>query len=662
MKTLRRLASAEIRALGDNEVEVILSTSNKARDGHVLLARGADLESFRQNPVVLFSHDPTEPVGRCSDVSIQGDKIVAKVRFASPGVSPTADRVRGLVKDGVITAMSIGFDPDYRTAKPVDPAEPRSGKVFSRWTLLEASFVAVPSDTGAIVTQRSHSSTKSIRSVEAQLRAGGMSAAEAKRLAATWQDFSESKGSEMNTSALTRAVSKFAPGYRAILFVDPSERRGPVSINELTRARAAIMDGPDGDDVDSFEADLQLARDAVVEIDRMIAEAKVAQSESARTALPVEGQERRLGASASGSRAAPLLRNVQTGEAIRAYRHNEQLAPFGAPTDYGLGDLVRASCTGDWNRLPGNVRTTSGGVGAGGGFLVPSEMAGWAVDLARAKARVMQAGALSVPMQHGNLTVAVVTGDPQAAWKAEGAPFKTSQGTYGQIILRSKTLGVTVPISLELVMSAQNLNEIVTTQLTQALGLQLDMAAIAGDGTVNTPRGIVPVVPSGQIFPVGGELVSATPSTPSTAYGYWSKAIGAVLAENAELSELSILHNSQVDSSLDALQDSLSQPLRPTPNFAAIKDAGRVYVANGIPTLGDTPATYSLVGDFHQVLFGMQQSLSLEVDRSGGYVNDDGTMGNAFAQGLVMIRAMIMCDVAILRPNLFAQVDDIRFA
>jgi HK97 family phage major capsid protein len=268
----------------------------------------------------------------------------------------------------------------------------------------------------------------------------------------------------------------------------------------------------------------------------------------------------------------------------------------------------------------------------------------------------MQAGAITVPMDRGNLSVAIVTADPQAQWKAENAAFPVAQGAYGRLDMVSRTLGVIVPISLELLLSASNINEILTTQLTQRLGLQLDQAAIAGDGTQNQPRGIISNVPADSVIPVGAVLASAT------AYGHWSSAIGKVLAANAELSDLSILHNSDVETALDGLQDTLNQPLRPTPNFASIKNAGKAYVANGIATSGSPAATYSVVGDFHQVLFGMQQSLSIEVSRDGGYVNPDGSTGNAFAQGQVLVRAMIMGDVAVMRPTWFAQVDDIRFS
>ncbi len=487
---------------------------------------------------------------------------------------------------------------------------------------------------------------KSIRSIENELHAAGFSRADAKARAAMLVSLTESP--QPMTTKLERAIERLAPNFRAY-----SQSLDQLPIHRLRALRAAFADGPDPADAANFDSDFQLAKAGIAEVESIISKRQAQQAEAVRTAKPVEGQER-FHMSNNSVGGAPMLRDVNSGRIIRAYNANEPIASDGYAPDFGVGDIVRAAVTGNWNRLPSNVRAGSAGVGSAGGFLVPSELSAHVVDLARAKARVLQAGAITVPMPAGNLTVATVTGDPTPSWKAENSPFASSQGTYGAIQLVTKTLGVIVPLSLELIMSATNINEVVQTQLVQRLGLTLDSAAIYGDGTVNTPRGILSWMPTTNAFSAGGALTSAT------AYSWWNQAIGAVLGANAELNDLSILHNSDVETSLDGLLDTLYQPLRPTPNYASIKNNGRVYIANGIPTSGTPSSSYSIVGDFKQVLFGMQQSLSLEISREGGYVDTTGTAQNAFSNGQVLIRAMIMCDVAVLRPTFFSQVSDIQ--
>lgn len=155
---LRAAAQAVVSDLGDDEVEITLSTDGLARDGHVLVPQGGRLAEFKANPIILWSHDPAQPVGRASDVRVEGNKIVARVQFAPTGVSPKADEVRGLVKSGIVRGVSIGFV--VRDATPLDPRKPYAGQRITDWELFEGSFVSIPADTGAGVTARAAAQEK----------------------------------------------------------------------------------------------------------------------------------------------------------------------------------------------------------------------------------------------------------------------------------------------------------------------------------------------------------------------------------------------------------------------------------------------------------------------------------------------------------------------
>lgn len=161
MTKLRKLIRADISAntdgLGDDEVEVIMSTAALARDGHVLIPAGARLDNYRANPIVLWSHNSDIPLGNVEDIAIEGDMIRARVRFAPLGISDEADKYRGLVKAGVVRAVSVGFDPIV--GEPIDPRKPKGGQRFSEWELWELSFCSVPVDSGALVTARAHGDT-----------------------------------------------------------------------------------------------------------------------------------------------------------------------------------------------------------------------------------------------------------------------------------------------------------------------------------------------------------------------------------------------------------------------------------------------------------------------------------------------------------------------
>lgn len=152
MTMRRRFLTADISIVGENEVMIRMTTDALARDGDILVPGGCVLDNYRQNPIQLWQHDPSEPIGTNSDIVVRPDCIEARTTFAPAGVSPVADKVRGLVKSGIIRSVSVGFEP--LDAEPIDPAKPLRGLRITKWELLECSFVSIPADPGAVVTAR----------------------------------------------------------------------------------------------------------------------------------------------------------------------------------------------------------------------------------------------------------------------------------------------------------------------------------------------------------------------------------------------------------------------------------------------------------------------------------------------------------------------------
>lgn len=151
-----RYYAAGLEALGDREVGFCASTPELARDGHILVPAGIDLSNYRQNPIMLWGHDPEKPVATATAIGLQGNNLIGRAEFAPAGASKHADEVCALVKSGVVRGVSIGFDPiDY---EPLDPREPWGGQRILSSELLEISFVSIPADTGAAVIARSYSS------------------------------------------------------------------------------------------------------------------------------------------------------------------------------------------------------------------------------------------------------------------------------------------------------------------------------------------------------------------------------------------------------------------------------------------------------------------------------------------------------------------------
>ena len=152
MPISRAILRAQVVEGENGNSEIVMSTANIARDGHILEPQGCELLNYLKNPVMLWQHDPEHPVANAENIRVSAQDIRATVIWPPEGTTEIGDETRRLVKANVVRAVSVSFDPiEY---EPLDPKKPRGGQRILRWELLECSFVSVPADVGAIITQR----------------------------------------------------------------------------------------------------------------------------------------------------------------------------------------------------------------------------------------------------------------------------------------------------------------------------------------------------------------------------------------------------------------------------------------------------------------------------------------------------------------------------
>ena len=155
---------AEGADFDDGTVPAILSTDTVARDGARIIQDGWDLTNFRKNPVVLFNHDdggggffgsPSRslPIGTWSGVEVTGGKLRGIADFDM--VDGFATEVLGKIERKLINATSVRWLPiEHRVEKErldEQSDDEQMVVVFVRQELLEASFVVLPSDPGAVI-------------------------------------------------------------------------------------------------------------------------------------------------------------------------------------------------------------------------------------------------------------------------------------------------------------------------------------------------------------------------------------------------------------------------------------------------------------------------------------------------------------------------------
>ena len=127
----------------DDNVEMLsikgyASTNDVDRHGDIVPTSVWEkgIQNYLKNPVILAYHDHSAPIGRMTEHTVDEKGLLVKARISS-----AAGDVYNLVKDGVLTAFSIGFrivDAEYNSALELF--------VVKELELHEISVVSVPAN------------------------------------------------------------------------------------------------------------------------------------------------------------------------------------------------------------------------------------------------------------------------------------------------------------------------------------------------------------------------------------------------------------------------------------------------------------------------------------------------------------------------------------
>lgn len=323
---------------------------------------------------------------------------------------------------------------------------------------------------------------------------------------------------------------------------------------------------------------------------------------------------------ANGSRERATLKRGESIVPYMASTGNDSLAGI------GLGGFVSGLVTGRWSAGITYGAQQSIGTDSAGGYLVPSPLAGRVIDLARNRARVIQAGAEIVPMGSSTLRIAKVATDPDAEWKAENALATGSDLVLAAVELRARTLFVgPVKVSVELTEDAPNVNEVIEDAIAAAIAVEIDRAALYGSGLLEEPTGLKET--TGVDETVVGFLGD---------YDEFSLAAQRLWADNEDPN--AVIYGPAVAGAVDRLKDLEGRPLQPPRSFADLDK----FVSKNV-NAGD-----AFLGDWSQLLIGMRTELRIEASRDAG-----DSAGSAFRALQVWIRGYLRADIVATRASAF---------
>jgi len=345
---------------------------------------------------------------------------------------------------------------------------------------------------------------------------------------------------------------------------------------------------------------------------------------------------------------------------------------------YSLINAIRAAATGDWTNaglerecsraleqqtgrsargflFPANLQMNrasqlAGTANVGGNVVETQLLAEQFIDALRKRLRVAELGATMLPGLVGNVAIPRRTSTQSTYWVAESGTITAGATNFDQVTMTPKTVGALSSWSriLEL-QSTPAIESLLRADMVSQVAAAIDLAAIAGTGASNQPRGILNTSGIGSV--VGGT------NGATITFDHLADLKREVAIDDADVSTAAFLTNAKVEAKLSKAVATTGQYLidpsgvasgAPTTVFGR-----RFSVSNQVPgnlTKGTASGTCSAViyGNFADLLIGMYGATDILVNPFGtGYTNGD-----------VEIRIMQTVDIAVRHPESFAAIVD----
>jgi len=262
-----------------------------------------------------------------------------------------------------------------------------------------------------------------------------------------------------------------------------------------------------------------------------------------------------------------------------------------------VGAYLRALATGA--RSDAEERALSETSGASGDYTVPTTLAARLIDNLRAQSVAVRAGAITVPLDSADHSIAKLATDPVPAWRSELGTITETDPTFGNVPLKARSLAAIVRVSRELLADSINLEAQLPVVLAASMAVEIDRAALFGSGTDPEPLGVANVSGIGEVAH-GAALSDYSPMV---------QAQTLVRTANADTSAF-ILHPRD-SGTLNGLTASDGQPLNAPRSVAEVPFLN----TTSVPTDGGSGSDESMIvtGQFRHLLIGIREDVAIRM-------------------------------------------------
>ena len=538
--------------------------------GHEVLSHqpdAIDMSRAADGLPFLFSHDPEQVVGIAERLRIEAGKLRASLRFAS---TAKGDELWSLVRDGILKGVSIG----YRILRMEQTGETEDGEsiyVATQWLPVEASLVSVPADHTVGVGRASSTltlNTRNSKMSEPNIQPG--------------QDLAKAERERC------RNISAIGDMYPDNLEIQAASRR-------------AIADGTSLADFQRIAPSMVSRAPHIPVDDTPVTQIGLTQREVKRFSI----------LKAVSAMVQNDWRHAQFElEASRAVEDQLGRSPKGL---FVPSDVLRG---GKWTTRAVPMDTSNSTL------VATDHLAGDFFGALHQKSIVFDAGCTVLPGLVGNVSIPGFTSGASFGWLAEDADSADTEPSTTAITLSPKTVSGSVPITRRLLkQSSPAIEMLIRDDLIKGAASAIDAAALAADGTSNTPTGILNTTAVNTSLiasagsPTWGELVNFETQVAI------DKALGGPLAY--------CMHPGVVGNAKTTGKDSGSGLMLIENGLC---NGYRVFSTTNVGSNG------IIFGDWSGLLIGFWGVLDINVD-----------VATKAASGGIVLRAFQDCDVAVRR-------------
>ena len=324
-------------------------------------------------------------------------------------------------------------------------------------------------------------------------------------------------------------------------------------------------------------------------------------------------------------------------------------------------DFARKAQEQSWRDDLGDqvVKSLQAGNFEAAGFLLEPQFTSEIIELLRNRTVIRRAGARSVPMPNGSMTMPKQTDSASAHYIGEAQAIPESQPEGGHVQMSAKKLVGLVPVSNELLTftAGNQADAFVRDDLLSTTSIREDQAFYRGSGTQYTPRGL-------RWWAVEDNVLESNGTAPEEIEQDFTDLVNALEAKNVPLDTLALFMTPKVKNNLANKRDSAGGNLL-FPNLRMVESPNiwgiPVYTTNSIPSDLNGGNTEIVLARMSDVLIGESMNMQLTADPNASYVDGSGQTISAFQNDLTLIRAISMHDFMVRREESVAVMTNVAY-